>query len=141
MHNVVIVDGARTAFGRMGGTIRQFCMSELASFAIKGLLEKTGIQERALVDSVMIGAALGDAKSVNIARYAALCAGLIMAVAAPVFPMIYDTTEAVRELASYMIWVTAAAIPFFAFSYCTYFVIRTGGRVFLTFILDSGVSY
>ena len=72
---------------------------------------------------------------------AALCAGLIMAVVAPIFPMIYDTTDAVRELASYMIWVTAAAIPFFAFSYCTYFVIRTGGRVFLTFILDSGVMW
>ena len=72
---------------------------------------------------------------------AALCAGLIMAVAAPIFPMIYETTDAVRELASYMIFVTAAAIPFFAFSYCTYFVIRTGGRVFLTFILDSGVMW
>jgi len=76
MRNVVIVDGVRTAFGRMGGTIRQFYMSDLASFAMKGLLEKTKIQERASVDSVMIGAALACAKSFNIARYAALCAGL-----------------------------------------------------------------
>ena len=75
MRNVVIVDGVRTAFGRMGGTIRQFYMSDLAAIAMKGLLDKTGIQERAFVDSVMVGAALGCAKSCNIARYAALCAG------------------------------------------------------------------
>ena len=45
MRNVVIVDGTRTAFGRMGGTLRQFYMSELATFAIKGLLDKTQIHE------------------------------------------------------------------------------------------------
>ena len=76
MRNVVIVDGVRTAFGRMGGTIRQIHMSDLASIAIKGLLDKTGILERASVDNVMVGSALGCAKSPNIARYAALCAGL-----------------------------------------------------------------
>lgn len=76
MRNVVIVDGVRTAFGRMGGSIRQFHASELAGIAIRGLLEKTGVQERAGVDSVMIGAALGDAHTVNIARVAALSAGL-----------------------------------------------------------------
>ena len=76
MRNVVIVDGVRTAFGRMGGTIRNFYMSELAAIAIKGLLDKTGIQERGFVDSVMVGAALGDVRCVNIARYAALAAGL-----------------------------------------------------------------
>lgn len=72
---------------------------------------------------------------------AALIAGLIMVAVAPLFPLIYDTTAAVRELATYMILITAAAIPFFAFSYCTYFVIRTGGKVFLTFILDSGIMW
>lgn len=76
MRSVVVVDGVRTAFGRMGGSIRQFHASELAGIAIKGLLEKTGVQERAGVDSVMIGAALGDAHTVNIARVAALSAGL-----------------------------------------------------------------
>ena len=76
MRNVVIVDGVRTAFGRMGGTIRNFYMSELAAIAVKGLLDKTGIQERAFVDSVMVGAALGDVRCCNIARYAALAAGL-----------------------------------------------------------------
>ena len=76
MRNVVIVDGVRTGFGRMGGSLRQFYPSQLAGFAIKGLLEKTGIQEHAMIDSVMIGAALGDAHTVNIARVAALYAGL-----------------------------------------------------------------
>ena len=76
MRNVVIVDGVRTAFGRMGGTLRQYYPSQLAGFAIKGLLEKTGVQERAHVDSVIMGSALADAHTVNIARVAALYAGL-----------------------------------------------------------------
>lgn len=71
----------------------------------------------------------------------ALSAGLLMAIVAPIFPKIYDTTDTVRSLSAYMTWVTAVTIPFFAFSYCAYYIIRSGGRVILTFILDSGVMW
>ena len=40
---VVFVDAVRTAFGRMGGSLRDIPASKLASIAIKGLLEKTKI--------------------------------------------------------------------------------------------------
>ncbi len=43
---VVLVDGTRTAFGRMGGTIRDFFTSQLGGIAIKGLVEKTNIAEK-----------------------------------------------------------------------------------------------
>ena len=56
---VVIVDGVRTAFGRMGGTIRDFFASQLGGIAVKGLLEKTKIKEKAKLDSVFMGTALG----------------------------------------------------------------------------------
>ena len=39
MRNVVIVDGVRTGFGKLGGSLRQFPMSHLAAMAIDGLLE------------------------------------------------------------------------------------------------------
>lgn len=76
MRNVVIVDGVRTPFGKMGGALRKFYMSQLAGMTIRALVERTGIMERGHVDSVFIGCALGDAISNNIARYATLYAGL-----------------------------------------------------------------
>ena len=76
MRNVVFVDGLRTPFGRMGGGLRQYHTSELLGMAIRGLVEKTGIQERGVVDAVYAGSALHDAHTNNIARFASLYAGL-----------------------------------------------------------------
>lgn len=76
MRKVVFVDGMRTAFGRMGGSLRQYHTSELLGMAIRGLIEKTGIQERAAVDTVYAGCAVSDAHCYNVARFASLYAGL-----------------------------------------------------------------
>lgn len=73
---VVIVDGMRTAFGRMGGALRDFIPSRLAGLALKGLLRKTGVQEKTRVDCVFMGAALHCAHALNPARWATLDAGL-----------------------------------------------------------------
>ena len=61
MRNVVIVDGVRTGFGKLGGSLRQFGMSDLAAKAIDGLLEKTQLLERGgKVEGVYMGSALHD---------------------------------------------------------------------------------
>jgi len=73
---VVIVDAVRTAFGRMGGTIKDIFASKLAAIGIRGLLDKTGIQQKAHVDSVFLGTALGCSQSGNPARWATLDSGL-----------------------------------------------------------------
>ena len=73
---VVFVDIARTAFGRMGGTLRNFASSDLAALAIHGLVEKSDIMRRGGVDSVFAGSALHDIQSGDPARYATLAAGL-----------------------------------------------------------------
>ena len=73
---VVFVDGVRTPFGRMGGTLRDIVCSRLGSLALKGLLEKTGIMEKALVDSVFAGSATHCSQALNPARWASLDAGL-----------------------------------------------------------------
>ncbi|SHJ67038.1 acetyl-CoA C-acetyltransferase [Desulfatibacillum alkenivorans DSM 16219] len=73
---VVFVDAVRTAFGRMGGTIRDFTAAELAGICIKGLVDKTKIKEKAHVDTVMMGCAAHDSKAMNPARWSALYAGL-----------------------------------------------------------------
>jgi len=73
---VVIVDAVRTAFGRMGGTLKDIFASKLAGIGIRGLLDKTGIQQRAHVDCVFLGTALGCSQSGNPARWAVLDSGL-----------------------------------------------------------------
>ncbi len=76
MRKVVIVDGLRTAFGRMGGGLKTYYTSELLGMTIRGLVEKTGIQECAAVEGVFAGSAMNDAHCNNIARFATLYAGL-----------------------------------------------------------------
>lgn len=73
---VVFVDAVRTAFGRMGGTLRDIPASKLASIAIKGLVDKTKILERGKVDTVMMGIAAHCSTALNPARWALLDAGL-----------------------------------------------------------------
>ena len=73
---VVFVDGVRTAFGRMGGTIRDIGASKLASIGIRGLVEKTKVTEKGKVDSVFLGSAAHCSLAMNPARWATLDAGL-----------------------------------------------------------------
>lgn len=76
VRDVVIVDYARSAFGKLGGGLRDFAASELAGEVVKGLIQKSGIQDRAFVDSVIAGCAHGCSKTQAIARYASLYGGL-----------------------------------------------------------------
>ena len=81
MRAVIIVDGVRTPIGRMGGALSPFRPEELAAFALKGLLEKTGI-DPVIVDDILIGHACTQNAAVNIARWAALKAGFPVSVPA-----------------------------------------------------------
>ena len=75
MKNIVIVDGVRTPFGRLGGGLRQFHTADLGAIAIKSLLERTQLDGKE-VDAVYFGTANGDARCPNPGRYASLLAGL-----------------------------------------------------------------
>ena len=81
--DVVFIDGARTAFGTLGRTLRGFTMEQLGGIAIKGLIEKTGFLEKgAHVDSVFAGSAIGGTSALNPARWASLAGGLPMSTSA-----------------------------------------------------------
>jgi len=73
---VVFVDAVRTPFGRMGGTLRDIFASKIGSIALKGLLDKTGIMDKAHVDCAFMGSATGCSNSGNPARWTVLAAGL-----------------------------------------------------------------
>ena len=81
MNEAVLVDGVRTAIGKMGGSLSQFRPEELAAFALKGLIEKTKLNP-ALVEDILIGHACTNNAAVNIARWAALKAGFPVSVPA-----------------------------------------------------------
>lgn len=54
-----------------------------------------------------------------------------------VFPRLYNTTEAVRELAATAIRITGVMLPVYAFTFATYYTMRSGGQALITFLFDS----
>jgi acetyl-CoA acetyltransferase family protein len=75
MRDVVIVGGVRTAIGRMGGTIARYRPEELGAFAIRGVVDKTGIDPNEIEDVIM-GLSNSWHAAYNPARWAVLKAGL-----------------------------------------------------------------
>lgn len=75
MRDVVIVEGVRTAIGRMGGTLKDVEPDYLAAHVMKELLNRTNIEGK-LIDEVILGQAKQSTDQPNIARKAGLRAGL-----------------------------------------------------------------
>ncbi len=73
--DVVIVEAVRTPIGNMGGTIKDVAPEELASLVIKEVIKRTGL-DPAKADEVIIGQTKISADAPNIARNAALMAGV-----------------------------------------------------------------
>ena len=69
MKNVVIVDGLRTPFGRLGGGLRQFHNVEMGAAVIRAVMEKNQLNPKE-VDAVYYGTANGDALCNNPGRIA-----------------------------------------------------------------------
>ena len=61
----------------------------------------------------------------------------LMAAASGLFPWIYNTTDEVRQLATWLICINAAAMPFNSYTNATYFTLRSGGQTMVTFLFDS----
>ena len=73
--NIVLIDGCRTPFQKPGTAYRNFRSHDLARFAIRGLLNRTKIAGDQ-IGHVVFGSAFPDSDTVNVAREAALGAGL-----------------------------------------------------------------
>ena len=78
-----------------------------------------------------------DAKLIFFSVASCLCVGVVMALIAPLFPQIYNTTNEVRELARQFIVIAALCMPLYAFANSTYFTLRAGGKTVITFLFDS----
>jgi 3-oxoadipyl-CoA thiolase len=76
MRKAVIIDAVRTPIGRYGGALRMCRPDDLAALVIKTVVQRTGI-DPALIDDVYFGAAnQAGEDNRNVARMAALLAGL-----------------------------------------------------------------
>ena len=72
---LVIVDGVRTPFSKMGTDLAHLGADELGRIAVSALLAKTGL-DPAIVDEVIFGCVAQPADAANVARVIALRAGI-----------------------------------------------------------------
>jgi len=63
--------------------------------------------------------------------------GGVIAAFSGIFPAIYNTTDAVRHLATALICVNAVMMPFNSYTNSAYFTLRSGGQTMVTFLFDS----
>ena len=104
------------------------------------------------VTGIMLGQMLGagepkervrqeSRKLIFLALVSGLVFGALLLAIAPVFPKLYNTTAAIRSLASSMIFILAFFKPVMGLVHSCYNTIRAGGKTFLTFINDSGFMW
>jgi acetyl-CoA C-acetyltransferase len=73
--DIVIIDGARTAIGSFGGSLKSFEAYDLGAIAIRGLMEKLKVDPQ-IIDEVIMGCVAQAAENTLLARISALKAGL-----------------------------------------------------------------
>lgn len=101
--------------------------------------------------SIIIGQKLG-AGELEDARHSAwklaafnfaccVVVGGVLAALSGVIPHLYNTEVEIRQLASRFICILGLCMPLTGFANCCYFTLRSGGRMFITFIFDSGYMW
>jgi acetyl-CoA C-acetyltransferase len=75
MNNVVIVSATRTAVGKFGGSLKDFSPGQLGSVVLKDTLKRVNV-ESGDVEEVIMGNVLSAGHGMNVARQAAIGAGI-----------------------------------------------------------------
>ena len=75
LNEVYIISAVRTPIGSFGGSLRSLSATELGAIAIKGALEKSGVNPE-MIDEVIMGSVIQAGLGQAPARQAALKAGL-----------------------------------------------------------------
>ena len=97
--------------------------------------------------SIIVGQQLGanrfDEAKVSVKRIMAfglavsIVGMVLLMLAAPLFPRMYNTTDEVRGIATSLLIIVACYAPVQTFLHTTYFTLRSGGKTVITFIFDS----
>ncbi len=75
MKEIVLAGAVRTPIGKMGGSLSSVSAAELGAIVIKEALKRSGVAS-SQVDEVLMGCVLQAAQGQNVARQAAIAAGL-----------------------------------------------------------------
>ena len=78
-----------------------------------------------------------DTKLITFSVLLCIVIGALMALVAPLFPRLYNTTDEVRHMAAIFIVEVAMFMPVNAFLHASYFTLRSGGKTIITFLFDS----
>ena len=74
---------------------------------------------------------------ITVAVLSGLVFGGLMAAFSGVFPLLYNTDDSVRLLATRMILISAFMMAFNSYTNAAYFTLRSGGKTMVTFLFDS----
>lgn len=95
---------------------------------------------------IIIGQKLGEgdkkgakADSIKLITFSTLIGvgvTIVYCLCAPFIPQFYNVSPAVRELAVSLMIISALSMPIDAFAHASYFTLRSGGQVFITFLFD-----
>lgn len=101
--------------------------------------------------SIVVGPMLGanrpeeavdtSRKMIAFSVFVSVIVGSLLACTSSLFPMLYNTEEAVRSLASKFIIINGALAPVTGFVHASYFTIRSGGKTIVTFLFDSAFTW
>lgn len=78
-----------------------------------------------------------DVKLIAFTLFICVVLGGLFACMAPLFPMIYNTSDAVKGLATEFLRIAALCMPIWGFMHASYFTLRSGGKTVVTFLFDS----
>ena len=82
-----------------------------------------------------------DTKLIVLTVFSCFVMGGLLVLVAPLFPMLYDTTDAVRDLATSFMRISACCMFMHGFMHSTYFTLRSGGKTVITFLFDSAFMW
>ena len=114
-------------------------LSNLSSIAFMAMGNAVGIIMGQMLGSQAPIPEIRDANRKLMALSIASCAvfGGAMAAVSGVFPLLYNTSNSVRSIATALICITAGIMPFNAYTTASYFTLRSGGKSLVTFLFDS----
>lgn len=111
----------------------------LASVTFLSMGNSVGIIMGQMLGAGTVEAEIRDTnrKLVAVSITSGVVFGGLMAAASVLFPRIYNTTDDVRHLATLLICISAAMMPFNSYTNAAYFTLRSGGQTMVTFLFDS----
>jgi len=95
----------------------------------------------------MLGAdELEEAKPAAYQMIAFSCAistaiAVLYSIIAEFVPYVYNTEPEIRQLATRLMQITAVMMPFYAITHASYFALRSGGKMLITFLFDCGFEW